>query len=432
MENGKPEKKENDSKTTFPKEELAQKIKRKIWKDVYIRVVAIFYFFQGFYQAGEALYITKFLTDFAGFEYDRIALITTLVNIPLFLKMFIGLISDRVPLGKLGRRRPYILIGSLAYIPIFTYMSTLKDYNPTWLILLVSGKFAWVLVDCTLDALTVDITPLEKMGKLQGSGAGGRMFGMAVSTLVISSIGSAVGWDKAILTIGIIGAMQMVGAIFLKESEELYKEPSPLTKVLKKTFSSPRYWYGFIFAAVFISLGGVYNLGTAYLKKDLGVSDLKLGYVAFIFGLTAALGAVISGFMCDKYGTKKVVKFLSISHWILILPWIFVRNDSSAFLVYLSAATIGLSYGALRPPTYRISMELCPPEIEGFMFSTLMSFANIGDFAIAVQIVGLFTNYIHITYAFYTLIPMAIIAVLILPKLDVWEPDKSKDGKNGK
>jgi len=46
--------------------------------------------------------------------------------------------------------------------------------------------------------------------------------------------------------------------------------------------------------------------------------------------------------------------------------------------------------------------------------------------------VGLFTNYIHITYAFYTLIPMAIIAVLILPKLDVWEPDKSKDGKNGK
>src|SRR6056297_2400321 len=114
------------------KKRLAQKLRHKMWKDYFYWVVGAFYFFQGFYNAGELLYVNKFLADTAGFDYGQIAAVISIINIPLYLKMFIGLLSDKVPLGKFGRRRPYILLGSLLYIPIFYWVSTFEVYNNTW------------------------------------------------------------------------------------------------------------------------------------------------------------------------------------------------------------------------------------------------------------------------------------------------------------
>ncbi len=412
------------------KEKFASELKRKVWHNYYLYIVAAFYLFQGFYQAGEALYITKFLTAENNFSYEEYASILATVNIPLFLKMFIGLLSDKVPLGKLGRRKPYIFIGSLLYIPIFWYVSTLTEYSSTWLISMVIGKFIWVMVDGTLDALTVDVTPIDKMGSVQGAANGGRAIGFAIGSLTVAAVASSSSWNTAIFVVGIVASLQLVGAISIKEPLEIIEEPLPFWYLFKNTFFKKRSWLGFIFIAFIIAGTGVYQLGNAYIVQDLEISDILLGWVAFTFSITVAVGAFVTGYYCDRVGSKKITYAIILLHWVLVIPWVFVKEGATPATILVAAGSIGISWGAIRVPAYRIAMELCPPELEGFMYSTYMSFANIGEFMLANLIVSAFLGILPLTTAFFMLIPLSIIAALILPKLNPWTPDQLKSLNN--
>ena len=73
---------------------------------------------------------------------------------------------------------------------------------------------AWMLVDSTLDALTVDITPHESSGKIQSAASGSRSVGVAVGTLFVSLLGPRIGWTPVLVALGAGALLQSIVPLF--------------------------------------------------------------------------------------------------------------------------------------------------------------------------------------------------------------------------
>jgi hypothetical protein len=88
--------------------------------------------FQGIYLAGIYIYVLAMLATWGVAVKTQVSVIAFL-GLPLYLKIFPGLLSDRVPVGRWGRRKPYILIGGLLYLPGFILLTAIHQFGTAWL-----------------------------------------------------------------------------------------------------------------------------------------------------------------------------------------------------------------------------------------------------------------------------------------------------------
>ncbi len=80
---------------------------------VRLRRLALFaavYFLEGAVLTYSSGFNTLYLRSYA-LPYSLIGMVAAIAMLPFILKIFIGLLSDRVNLFKLGNRKPYIVLG---------------------------------------------------------------------------------------------------------------------------------------------------------------------------------------------------------------------------------------------------------------------------------------------------------------------------------
>ena len=119
----------NENETMVQTAELTlDQRKQKNFKNYYFYVELLFYFLQGIYVAGLQVYITYYMTHVFKLDYATIATVASLAALPTYLKMFTGLLSDRVYVGKFGRRKPYLIMGGILFIPAFIALSTITTF----------------------------------------------------------------------------------------------------------------------------------------------------------------------------------------------------------------------------------------------------------------------------------------------------------------
>lgn len=157
---------------------FSDEYKSSHWKNMYFWIEAVFYFLQGLFLAGLSAYGNVRMAEWA-IPLAQQATLTALTGIPAYLKMFIGLLSDRVIVGKWGRRKPYLILGLIIAIPSYIFFITTQNFTGL-LIGQTLAFLAWAFSDTTLDALTVDITPQEYDSRMQSYAQGGRYLGMAI------------------------------------------------------------------------------------------------------------------------------------------------------------------------------------------------------------------------------------------------------------
>ena len=133
------------------------------WKPSFLWLEGLSYFFQGFYIVGLQIYLQYQMSTVWSLNFQIIAIVTAVVGIPAFLKMFSGLLSDRFAIGKWGRRKPYVIFGAVLYLPSFVLLILIRDFSVVWLLAVGIAMTAWMLVDSALDGLTVDITPEKEV-----------------------------------------------------------------------------------------------------------------------------------------------------------------------------------------------------------------------------------------------------------------------------
>ncbi|MFX0061539.1 MAG: MFS transporter [Candidatus Hermodarchaeota archaeon] len=408
--------------------ELNNDEKMENWKSYYLWLEGLFYFFQGFYFMGFQIYISVYTAQIWVLPYQTIAMVTAVMMIPAYIKMFTGLLSDRVPIGPYGRRKPYLVFGGLLYIPAFILLVLIQDFSVIWIFVIMLVMGAWVLVDGTLDALTVDITPDEYAKSMQSSANAGRYLGMALGSILVGLLAPIISWPLAVILIGIFATFQVIVTMFIKEPPSMGDiDQLPLGTVLRETFGHSRSWLGFLFSLVFMGAFGMGALLGPYMLQDIGLDTPTYGILIFIGSLGTVIGAMGFGIISRKIEVSpRIYWIVTIIAWILVTPWLLVNQAVALPYLALANLSLGIARGMITVLTYIIVMKLCPKSIEGFMFATLTSFMNIGLAVLAPNLVAFFEPYIGMMPALFFLVPFSIVGLLLVPKLLESPPSPEK------
>jgi len=395
-------------------------IRERYWKSYYPVVQGIFYACQGLYMVALMLYTTVFMTKIWNLPYPTIAFVNMMMLIPGYLKSFTGLLSDRVPWGRFGRRRPYLIVGSLAFIPAFAILGGVTEYGWTWIAALILANLCWILVDGTLDALTVEVTPARNMGLMQGVAWGCRGAGSAAGSLLAAFLADTYGWTTTVYIIGLLAFLMGISSLFVKEPP-LTKEKLPSIRTFKEVFSQKTTWLGFIFILMFLAGVAQWWLYGPFLMRNVGLDTNEVGIVISIAWLGCFFGSIVFGKISDKFGAKKTIYLICPLFWLSVTLW-FTLTTSTWWWILAATLIYGFFYGGYNAPALRIIMELSPPALGGFMFATYASIANLGMMVVGNMTIGYVVPYLGMPTSTLVLIPYTIVGILIVHFMKIWKP----------
>jgi len=406
---------------------LSEDQKNRNWRGSYLWLVGLSYFFQGFFYLGTRVYILTMMANW-GVLTDTQATVLAILGLPGYLKVFPGILSDRLPVGRGGRRRPYIFLGGLFFIPGYLLLIEVQMFGMSWVAAILLILFAWLVVDTTLDALTVDVTPQARTGQMQGAAQSSKFVGGIFGTLLVPLLGPLIGWTP-VLIILLVSTLALTGAaLLIREvpiSREVLKQELPLKKVLQEAFSHKLVWLGLFFILFFSATLATNNLLSIYLLSELGwSSSLEMMQTFALVGVVSATAMAIGAFITGRLPSKTLSSFrvylgFVIAFWCLTLPWLLVnRSPENLVLVYCAYFSVGFGLGIGGVLILALAMRVCPKSIEGFTFALMMSASNFGGLVVGTKTASAFVEHLGgVVPALFTLVPYGLLSLVFLHPL---------------
>jgi len=324
-------------------------------------------FAYGVGSIGSSIAYTAFSTYLLFFYVDVMGLPSTLagsamvvftiwnmLNDPLF-----GYISDRTK-TKWGRRKPYILFGSiplaitfiLLWNPPNAFLATTSKLFAYFLTIICLYDTFFSIVELNYTAVYPEMYPeLKDRSAVTAYMQGLYMIGSLIGTALPPLIYGGLGWKYMGVILGVaIFLFKMISLLGIKEEKVYSLEVQPsLWKSLSLTLKNKSF-----LAAVIANLLAIYavNMITAiapfYTKYVLNFAEDKTSLFLAIMVLTSIPFLVIwSNFVVIKLGPKKSFIFSLISLGILVLS-AFTLSPQAAFITAVLIG-IGLSGVALVP-----------------------------------------------------------------------------------
>ncbi len=367
------------------------------------------YFVEGamltFFSSFNVLYLRSFELD-----YTTIGIVSGIALIPFVLKIFIGLLSDRVNLLGWGHRKPFIVLGvvmqSLAFglIPAINPASQFGAY----VALMVIAALGMSTYDTCTDGLSIDTTPEAERGTVQGIMVGGRAISAIVTASMVGFLANRGQWPLVFFIIAALGILTLVLALMVNEPKE---RPEGMTYD-KRAFRSMLDG-GFL---LFALLGLIYPLAlysangmiAPFLNEVLGIRLDAVGRYMSVFGFGTVIGAVIGGPLVSRIGRRN-----SILAALLLTSFVTagLAMLSSAGMAWISVALFGLAFGYYETVYFAMAMDFSDPRIAAFAFSILMAVGNFGIGA-GQPLAGVLVDTIGFRWMF---VVFAVVNLLALP-----------------
>ena len=399
---------------------------KEVWRPWYPVAEGLFYVCQGFYLTGLSLYMSVFMVKFFKLPFAEIAMLNTILSLPSYLKTFPLAFCDKYPVGKWGRRRPYIAVATLVYAISFAVLSTITAFGTLWVTMIILCYVAWVIADGNLDALTVDVTPPDKAGLMQGAAWGGRAIGAALGGTVFALTSATAGWTVTVLLIGIFSAVECVSGLVMKEPK-ITEDRLASIDAFKQAAKRRETWLGAAYMFIIFAGMGFYGLAGSFFMMQGGIDSTTLGYVLTIQNVGAFFGSISMGRVSDKIGTKKasyaggVLLFISAFFFLAITP-------GNVMMVFAVAFIVGAFMNAQVTAILRIIMELSPPEIGGSMFATYASICNAGSAVLGSLTIAYLTPILGMEVAMVSVAAYVIVGMLALPFMKLYVPENKVEG----
>ena len=225
----------------------------------------------------------------------------------------IGLLSDRTR-TRLGKRRPYFLVGSLLTALALGFLALYPPLVPMLIVVSVLAFLVAVANDPYL-ALMADMTPAHQRGRI-GSYMG--IFGMAGQvvmlllasllwnsnrTLVILLTAAGMVIFFAITFVGVrepaqsLAAPERAPALPRLTLGHYLRDVLSYREVAKYSLAMTFFWFGGGAAAPFVTRFGVH---------ELGLSEGRAFFLVMLIVLCTAIFAYPAGALGDRYGKKRV------------------------------------------------------------------------------------------------------------------------------
>ena len=337
---------------------------------------ALLYFVQGSALAYLRNFLKPFL-DSQGIDVDVIGLFAGLLLIPFVLKIFIGMLSDRVNLLGYGHRKPYIIIGllggALAFV-IAAFMLPITHFAP-FAVLILLGAFCVALFDSTADGLAIDVTPMPEQGRVQGVMVGSRAAGFIILSLVFGTMVQRQGQETVFLVIAATMVLPILLVVRLREPASRSENQS-FDKAAFAALRRPRFLLFAAFAVLYpITAYGIDGIVTLFMSSELQVAETTIGQYGALRGFGAVIGAVLGGLLLDRIGrlTGSMAALLLIT---LTGLWLATAVQVNSILVI--GFFWGIAWAFVETIFVALAMALADTRIAASMFALTMAISNIG------------------------------------------------------
>ena len=373
----------------------------------------LLYFAQGailsYFTALNALYLLSF-----DLTMSQVGIFSAIALTPFVLKIFLGMLSDRVSLLGKGHRKPYIILGLLVqagclFIVPFIHPGNSFELLAAVAFVLMTGM---ALYDTCTDGLALDTTPPEDEGTVQGIMVGGRALGVVFIAATLGLLAQLTTWTVAFWTLGLITLVPLVLVVQIREPER-----PPERAFQWKAFRA----FGRRQVIALALLGALYSLiinGTneivnPFLEDRFGISLLLAGLYTAVWGMGVVLGGLTGGRLTDRIGHKRAAQGALVASLAAILALALIGNPLMAWpIVFL----FGLAFGYYETVYFATAMDVTDPRIAASMFAILMAVANIGT-GVGFAVSGILVDRIGYQWTFVATALLNLLALPLIPAI---------------
>ena len=371
----------------------------------------LLYFIQGailsYFTGFNGIYLISF-----GVPMSGVGLIGLIGMLPFVLKIFLGILSDRVSLAGLGYRKPYILLGVavqaqlLVLVPLVNPGEQFALYALLGFILM-SGM---ALYDTATDGLALDTTPEDEQGTIQGLMVGGRALGVTVISVFFGFFASYVSWRAAFWSLAAISAAALAVAVFIKEGGGR-ERPAFEWSAFKALGRRKVFSLAILGALYSFIINAVAEIMNPFFESRFGITAFLAGLYSAVWGLGIVLGGVLGGRGTDKLGHRRSVWLAMGISLVSILLFLIAPNPTAAFGIALA---FGFAFGFYETVYFATSMARTDPRIAASMFSILMAIANIGT-GIGLAVTGMMVDGLGYPWTFVIVAALNLLAMPLIP-----------------
>lgn len=383
---------------------------------------ALLYFAQGtvlsYFTALNPIYLRGH-----GLSMSQVGLIGTIGLLPFVIKIFFGMLSDRVNLLGFGHRKPYIIIGLLvqaAALAIAPWIDPNSGYV-YFVILAFLMMTGMALFDTCTDGLALDSTPEKDSGTVQGIMVGGRALGVVVVSGLLGFIVQKIGWS------GVFWAMAGLTLLPLPLALAIREQPQPASSRFEwKAFRAFTAWpiiaLALLGALYSFVINGADQIMTPFLNETFQVDELAAGFYVSVWGIGVVIGGISGGRLVDRLGIRRATVTAAILALAAIGALAFITGAAIAWAI---VPVFGLAYGYYETVYFATSMQRADRRIAASMFSILMAIANLGT-GIGLGVTGILVDAVDYRLTFGILAGLNLLALPLIPAIF---PRKSKSSE---
>ena len=325
-----------------------------------------------------------------------------------------GALSDRTT-SRLGRRRPWFLVGSLLSAVTLALMANATSFVALvlwWAIFHIAAN----AILAGLSAVVPDQVPVRQRGTVSAFVSLSLPLGAVIGALLVTRVARSTPMSYYLF----IGLLLIVMALFI-----LALRDKPLPKKAAPRFHLGSFLAGFwvnpvkypdfgwawltrflVYLSYFTALGYLlYSLQDAvhYQKAAQGVTTFQI-----ILTGTLLIASVMSGMLSDRLGRRKV--FVMGASLVIALSFLMLAFFQTWLAVELAAAVLGIGFGAYLGVDIALITQLLPSANARGKDLGVINIANALPQVVGVTIAAFVVN----TFHSYTLlfVVAAILAVL--------------------
>jgi len=362
----------------------------------------------GYFTALNALYLRSF-----GISMSRIGIFSAIALMPLILKVFLGMLSDRVNLFGMGYRKPYIVIGLLIQAAGQVTFSFIQPANSFALLTAVAflSLTGMALYDTCTDGIALDTTSPDEEGIVQGIMVAGRALGIVLISATVGILSELTNWKAVFISLAVMTLLPIPLVLFLREPVRTPDRTFDWS-AFRAFANKPILALGLLGILGYIIASGTNQLINPFMKETYGISYMMAGFYAAAWGMGVVTGGLTGGKLTDRIGHKRSVKGALITSLISVFCIALIINQFIAWpLVFL----FGLSYGYFETVFFASSMGKTDMRIAASMFAVLMAVSNIGS-GIGLAFGGFLSDIVGYRW---TYVVFALLNLTILPLVPV-------------
>lgn len=290
----------------------------------------------------------------------------------IFVQYIVGILSDRSNF-KIGKRKPFIIIGILGSIFTILIAPFIKEYRVMFAIL----TLFYISLNVFQGAYYALIPEVVERNKIGLSNGFARVIGIMGSALIFLFGVSLWGKNKYYLfVLGALTSLVFVGTLlFIKEkkivlSTSRFRIDFYKYKAIMKLFS--------LVFIVFFSYGCITPFLVRYSVIHLKFTANEANMGLLILTICGAIFAYPIGILTDKISKKKVFGLGTLLFALGLLGLIFFKDKNT---VYVLLGFMGIGFMAIQIAIYTICAVIAVPERMGEFMGIMNIFISLGQFS---------------------------------------------------